>query len=273
MLTESGTSLPGNLAPALADVKENESAIYRDGCHMGYTSARTPLCVYGDRTSDDVVVLFGDSHAAQWFPALDQVARERGWQLVSLTKASCKVAAVTIVKEGEPYASCEAWRDNALEMIAELRPSLVITSSSDAGDPVDAMADPLAGWTAGYEDTFRRLADTGARVSVLLDTPWPREDAVECAALHPLELDRCTSEVPETIRDRTRREATRAAAETTGVSVIDPLPWLCTGAGDCPVVVGDTFVYRDDNHVSEAYAEALAPVLGEQLDGVLGREP
>ncbi|MGK5531687.1 acyltransferase family protein [Streptomyces sp. URMC 129] len=271
LLAGAETSLPGNLSPALADIKDNKSAVYQDGCHMGYTSTETPLCVYGDRSSDEVVVLFGDSHAAQWFPALDRLARERGWRLISLTKASCKVAAVTIIKDGAPYESCDAWRANALEEIRRSGPSLVIAASSDAGDPVDATGDLLQEWTAGYRETFRHLVDTGARVAVLLDTPWPDEDAVECAALHPLALGRCESRLPDAIRDATRREAATDAAAATGVSVIDPLPWLCTAAGTCPVVVGDTFVYRDDNHVSEAYAEALAPVLGERLSELLGR--
>ena len=35
------------------------------------------------------VALVGDSHAAHWFPALNVIAKERGWRLVPLTKFSC----------------------------------------------------------------------------------------------------------------------------------------------------------------------------------------
>ncbi|MFI0721653.1 SGNH hydrolase domain-containing protein [Streptomyces sp. NPDC021224] len=81
--------------------------MYRDGCHVGYASTKAPDCVYGDPRSDTEVVLFGDSHAAQWFPALERLAGERHWKLISLTKASCKVPAVSIVNGGGPYASCD----------------------------------------------------------------------------------------------------------------------------------------------------------------------
>ncbi|MFD7409420.1 hypothetical protein ACFV7R_43910 [Streptomyces sp. NPDC059866] len=39
-----------------------------------------------------------------------------------------------------------------------------------------------------------------------------------------------------------------------------------------PRVVGDTFVYRDESHVAESYAEALTPVLRQELrkPGMLG---
>ncbi|HWS35403.1 MAG TPA: SGNH hydrolase domain-containing protein [Actinoplanes sp.] len=41
------------------------------------------------------------------------------------------------------------------------------------------------------------------------------------------------------------------------------MPWLC--ADRCPLVVGDTLVYRDSNHLTEAYARLVAPVLEPHL--------
>ncbi|MDR3081647.1 MAG: hypothetical protein LBV60_12105 [Streptomyces sp.] len=39
------------------------------------------------------------------------------------------------------------------------------------------------------------------------------------------------------------------------------------GRTRCPTVVADTLVYRDDGHMSETYAQALAPVLEPVLAG------
>jgi hypothetical protein len=55
-------------------------------------------------------------------------------------------------------------------------------------------------------------------------------------------------------------DAVRAA----GASVVDPTPWFCTPAV-CPVVVGNTLVYRDDSHMTTNYSVALAGVLAEHL--------
>ena len=265
--------LPGNLATPLDEIKGSESAVYQDGCHLDYASTDTPPCEYGDTSSDKVVVLLGDSHAAQWFPAMEQLATAHGWKLVSLTKASCKVADVTIIQDGKPYTACDTWRSNAIARINALHPALVVVSSSDAGDPARPTADPLQQWTAGYQDTFEELQRSGTKVAAILDTPWPRSDAVECAAAHLQKLARCTNKASKAIQDQTRRTATKAAAESTGASVIDPQPWLCSPKGDCPVVVGNTFVYRDDSHMADAYAEALAPVLGARLIRLLGADP
>ncbi len=37
-------------------------------------------------------------------------------------------------------------------------------------------------------------------------------------------------------------------------------------ADRCPVIVGSTLVFRDDNHVTSEYARLLAPVLGALAD-------
>ncbi|MFE4061967.1 SGNH hydrolase domain-containing protein [Streptomyces sp. NPDC059096] len=271
LLASSPTALPGNLLPPLPQVRSSRSAVYRDGCHADYAATGTRPCVYGDRTSSRTVVLFGDSHAAQWFPALQRLATTRGWKLVSLTKASCKVADVTIVSGHQPYTACDTWRSHALARIRTLRPALVVVSSSDAGDPARPAADPLRQWTTGFENTFRALGTSGARVAALLDTPWPQGDPIDCAARNSLQLRACARPVPDAIRDASRRGALRAAAATTGTTVIDPTPWLCAPrTGICPVIVADTAVYRDDSHLSEAYAEALAPVLAPSLDRLAG---
>ncbi|WP_232792437.1 acyltransferase family protein [Actinacidiphila yeochonensis] len=265
LLAEPNKVIPSNLSPGLTKIKAARSAVYRDGCHVSTTSVAVPPCVYGDPASDTTVVLFGDSHAAQWFPALELLARERHWRLISLTKASCKVADVTIISGGKPYTSCDTWRSKALARIAELRPDLVITSSSDAGNP--AHPDPagaLQQWTKGFERTYKALGASGAEVAALLDTPWPASDAVDCAGTHPLDLGRCANTRGGAEQDPHKPAAIRAAAKATGATVIDPWPWMC-GSRVCPVLVGDTFVYRDDSHMADAYAHALAPVLGAEL--------
>jgi SGNH domain (fused to AT3 domains) len=70
--------------------------MYADGCHLTFTETEAPACVYGNRSSEITVVLFGDSHAMQWFPALNRIAKERDWRLLGLTKATCPPAEVHI---------------------------------------------------------------------------------------------------------------------------------------------------------------------------------
>ncbi|WP_078862721.1 acyltransferase family protein [Streptomyces sp. NRRL F-5123] len=270
LLAASGGKLPSNLAPPLADVKPERSAVFRDGCHVEYRATHVPdrSCAYGDTSADKVVVVFGDSHAAQWFPALDRLGRERHWRVVSFTKASCKAADVTIISQGAPYTACDTWRQDALTRIAALHPDLVLVSAKDAGDPVDPERDLREQWAEGFDKTFAQLRADGARIAAVLDTPTPKSDAVDCAADHPLALTDCAEPRDRALRG-TRRLALTDAARASGAALIDPAPWLCAPDGTCPVVAGNTMVYRDDNHIAEGFAAALTPVLGARLAGLM----
>jgi len=86
--------LPPNLKPSLKNATSIKPRSYSDGCHRmkGQTTVKT--CIYGATSGARSVVLFGDSHAAMWLPALDSIAARRGWKLYSMTKSACPVAKV-----------------------------------------------------------------------------------------------------------------------------------------------------------------------------------
>jgi hypothetical protein len=89
-----------NPTPREAETKEHRPQMYADGCHLNPSETETPECVYGNLSSKTTVVLFGDSHAMQWFPTLNEIAKERNWRLVGLTKAACPPAEVHIHNAG-----------------------------------------------------------------------------------------------------------------------------------------------------------------------------
>jgi hypothetical protein len=55
--------------------------------------------------------------------------------------------------------------------------------------------------------------------------------------------------------------AESAATKAGGGLYVDISDLFCT-PDRCPVIVGNTLVYLDQNHVTNQYSEALAPVMG-----------
>ena len=96
--------------------RDDNPVLYADGCHLDYEHVTSPECVFGDPLAATTVVLFGDSHAAHWFPALERIASEERWRLVSLTKSGCPSVDVAIrdLRIGRRYVECETWRHNSL---------------------------------------------------------------------------------------------------------------------------------------------------------------
>jgi SGNH domain (fused to AT3 domains) len=64
--------------------------------------------------------------------------------------------------------------------------------------------------------------------------------------------------------------ALTAIAKAGGAEYADLSELFCT-AERCPVIVGNTRVYRDDNRVTSEYAELLGPKLGELANRALAR--
>lgn len=134
---------------------------------MSLTGDTSPACVYGAVASDTTLVLFGDSHAAQWFPALEQVAARRRWRLVSLTKSACPSAMVSVLNPslGRAYVECDRWRRRAFARIDSLHATIVVVSNAGlytlvSGSQQISMTKPegVLMWTEGLGSSVRELA-------------------------------------------------------------------------------------------------------------------
>ena len=53
------------------------------------------------------------------------------------------------------------------------------------------------------------------------------------------------------------------------VHVSDLTSWI-SPTDRCPAVIGGVLIYRDGNHLTATYARSLAPMVGSELDAVLG---
>jgi peptidoglycan/LPS O-acetylase OafA/YrhL len=261
-------AVPENLTPSLRRAAADQPRLYRDNCSGDFTDATIHRpCAYGDLTSPTTIVLFGDSHAGAWFPAVEGVAEQRGWKLVVVTKSACSAASVRIfqAKLNRPFDECVRWRESTWDYIASLHPAMVVmTSAAAGGDLADKPADPDAAWTAGWARSADRLAAAGARLYLLDDTPYQPGDVPECLSAQPSAPGRCAAGRAAALPNHQRRAMIDAALRRRGVTTIDPTPWFCT-ATVCPVIVGNVLVYRDVSHVTATYARLLAPLLSPYL--------
>jgi peptidoglycan/LPS O-acetylase OafA/YrhL len=262
--------VPGNLLPSLAAVRSDSPRIYAEGCHLDAATTVSPPCVYGDPSSSTTVVLFGDSHAAQWFPALERIATDRGWRLVSLTKSACTAADVTVWSAtlGRAYTECDTWRRSAVERIAAERPALVVVSDSRGVRPI-VDGEPLVGDAGGpaLADGLRRTLDglrpLAGEVAVIGVTPEAPDDPPACLSENPGSVLACATPVARAV-DTAWLAIEAAVAEEADATYIDPTAWVCP-TGPCPAVIGRFLVYRDTHHLATPFAAALASRLAGRL--------
>ena len=249
-------------------------AVYADGCHLSIVATEIETCEYGDTTSRSAIVLFGDSHAAQWFPALESVARVHGLKLISLTKSGCPAASVQLRSPqlDRAYTECTEWRSSAIDRILEVDPVAVVIASYGGFIAPDGSADRWSisarDWRAGVERTVHAFVAAGIRTVLLADTPLPDFDVPSClarAAWTPtLYRSRCEFE-RTSISTRLEHEIARAvAASMPGLVFADLTDAICTSS-PCAPDSGGVVRYRDSHHLSTRFAASLAPILSKQI--------
>ena len=249
----SGASVPHDvpLVPALATLRKDLPVVYVNGCHQNQVSAKPIHCDFGDPEARQTAVIFGDSHAAQWIPALRRIAAAQGWRLVTFTKSACAFARIDVIKNGKPYTSCSAWRENAIAAIKQLHPQIVFTSQSRYSVDMSAMID-------GLQSVWREFISAGSRVIAINDTPRMPFEPGDCLSETP---NKCSVSLDKAM---SRGEFEAAAAKTPGTTVVDMTDGVC-GPTECDAVVGNMIVWRDHHHLTATYAAALAPYLAKRI--------
>jgi hypothetical protein len=263
-------ALPAGLIPSLRDARQDVPRSYADGCQLDSSTVEPPECVYGDPSGAETVILFGDSHAAQWLPAFEQLAMQRGWRLVSLTKTGCPPVAQTVWNAmlKRAYRECDAWIPLALSRVATEAPALVVVASArdyqvmgDGGRR--PLSDRPAAWRDGLATVLAAVDRDSDRVVLLADTPRLGEDPVECLASQDL-IERCPSPRSEMV-DAGYTDLEAHAASQAGVGFVAATDWLCT-PDVCPLVMGDHLLYRDPQHLTASFVVTLADRLALALD-------
>ncbi len=185
-------TLPSGVTTDAAKVRKDIPKIYtmKPRCHAEPSALAPGECAFGDAKSKKVIVLFGDSHAAQWFPAVEAIAQQHGYRLLSRTKSACgPVAARTYIKMFKrEYTECGVWRDAVMKEIQALNPDAVILGSASTHNPIElanAAFDDPARLAALREKTLAittQLARLAKKVIVIRDTPEFKQQPLKCLA-------------------------------------------------------------------------------------------
>jgi hypothetical protein len=225
------------------------------------------------------VMLWGDSHAWMFIPALQAAAAGREVNLVAVTMGSCPPMN-NGVAPGDVAPAC--YRSNALgiqtarRLAASGQPYRIILAGSweryvlarKRGDLRSYIGRMAAAMRDGLPRLVRTLDALGADVDVIgqvATVPGRRggcpagEEPYACAVPRARAL-------PEAIP--TRNYVARTLRPLLGSRpAIDVTPHFCTPRA-CHGTVGSTFTWFDDLHISASMSTELAPYLAPVVDAV-----
>ena len=263
------------ITPALGKAATDYEQPWRDNC-LGWKPTTSPVtsskCIYGNPSGTYTVAFVGDSHASALFPGVNAVAKAHGWKLIPYLKIDCSFLDLSdLVYYGPPsvaYPECMSWNSAVVSRLQKNPPDLVIISMSRWIFTGNAAEENVTTESNALIRMIKKIPPS-SKVVIIEDPPLPTATKVpDCLSSNLNDYRRCAY-------TRTRgfgsamgtRE--KNAANATGAGLIVLTDQVCPGTGDCPVVINNVIVWRDEHHLTATFAATLAPAIDEQLVTIL----
>lgn len=256
----------GHLTPSAARAPFDRSRAYPSVSGKGSCFAVEPAfqlrtCVFGARKARTSVALIGNSHAAQWLPAVELIAAQEGWRVTTYFASQCALA--DVVQGFRPASAgqaCLAWSRAVVDRVTHSDVDLVLISNKlSRGVPGLDLAASAVRFRSGYERVLRGLLQGGVPIVGIRDTPSPAFPVPACLAAHPHDYRACDGLRSVWLPTEPLVGAV-AAVRDPRVVLADLTDRICEGK-TCTAVVGGVPVYFDLSHLTATYARTLAPFL------------
>jgi peptidoglycan/LPS O-acetylase OafA/YrhL len=275
MAPPSSYAITSAIRPALGNAATDYEQPEHDGCLAGQaatTPSTSSRCIYGNPSGTYTVALVGDSHASALFPGVNAVAKAHGWKLIPYLKINCSFLDFSdLVWYGPPsvpYPQCETWNNVVLGKLQKDPPDLVIISMSRWIFTANEAEENVTAETSSLIRMIGKIP-TSSRVVIIQDPPLPTaENVPDCLSSNLSDYRKCaySRRVGFGSAMGTREQA---AAKATGAGLIDLTAAICPGTGDCPVVIDNMIVWRDEHHLTATFATSLGPFIDAQLVAIL----
>ena len=269
--------IPAGLKPSLKRAATDRPYTKGRWCAPPNKSSRLVLCHFGNRDSDTTIVLMGDSHAMAWVEAAWRTAKARDWHLITVLKSACvplRGIYTVAMHNADRGRACRGWRNNALDWISKRASkidALVLTHGDGYAlartNGVQISSGAKVGvWAAGLRKTLKAIPER-IDVIVLADIPLNAKNPVRCLRSHRKNMSACVTDrepqaaltVENALRDVTQQEGEYHRSLSGQVCPYDP----------CPVVQGDTLIWRDKAHITGTIARRLTPSFRRMVDDVI----
>ncbi|MDI1253504.1 acyltransferase family protein [Thermomonas sp.] len=241
------------LQTALADVRNVHVSCEHERPYKGGLLQRSDCDLpKGGRAPD--IIIWGDSHAAHYVPALTEYARRRGLSLRIRYMPECPpLQGYSPTLIGIPRAvGCERFNQDVLQEVQRLsahKPLTVVLASHWPAYTSNSAA--FAAARSGAVATLRGIASGGARAVVVAPTPDFHHEVPACLARRPLATCSITRRDAEQGRSVALAMLASEVAHSPTATLFDPFISLCTTTS-CPATKEGAVMYSDSHHLTVA---------------------
>jgi hypothetical protein len=220
-------------------------------------------CTWGDKSATKTILLLGDSQAAQWLPAMNQLGIADKMKVFFVAHSGCpSYSFLEPTEPGSANTSCRTFSQDELNFARTLKPTIIISICGDSLSDSYPAEDEIS-WYKDLVDQFKKL---NSHVILFGATPWLYQvtvtgpdylDPNKCITIETSSLENCDPPA-----NASPGLVARIVSATELVTFFDVDPLFCTSVR-CPVIVGDTsgshLVLFNYSHVSNTYFDWIAP--------------
>lgn len=243
-----------------ATAMANEWPAFAGGCESDPTEEFINRCNNGIQDGVKSIVVLGSSHAHVLNTPVQAIAEANHWSLTSITKGHCPLGEDI---GAEISASCVDFNVATMDEVLAMKPDLIITTSTRT-NPHPEIPERL---DSSWVDMVRTYNDAGIEVLAVRDNPRLPQTVTNCLDNPRQGFAACDAKRAELFVQDSPTDA--VAWELPDTKFLDFTDYFC-GPTDCPAVIGNVIVYKDDTHVTRSYMETLTPIFEQQFRAVTG---
>lgn len=195
-----------------------------------------------------LTMVIGNSHAEQALSIFKPIAEQTKTNLQTYLLGGCQYPVRSVNAGNE----CSEFNTKMTEEIIKRKPQTVVFIATIAqARSNDERADP------SLDETVRRLTEAGIQVIGLRDNPRFEYNIYECAQKAGTDKSSCARPASDKYAAENPAKEIFDKYRDQGAVMVDLKDLYCP-YGMCSPVVGNIYVYFDDNHVSKTYGRTMA---------------
>ena len=242
-------------------------SLRNDMTHASFEECRSvkgdiSTCEFGDKNSENSILLVGGSRLAHWEPLFSYIGRKEGFKVTTAIMHSCSFGYDPTLGSN---TDCQEWNNKIINFISNLepKPKVVVVNSSRV--EADGEYTP-----SGYIENIKEVLSldipvVGLRVNPNFNAPdtclWRNSDD---------DVSKCIANASSSLKAKNPVVSIKNNEERLkNLYPVDFTNIICSD-GVCPAAFNGYPAMRDGTHLTESYISYIAPALEKELNNQVG---
>ena len=263
------SNIPKNLQPPFSDVAGidifKKSPCPRAHLSIFGSKSNSTQCLSG--TGSKRALILGNSHAWMFDNLIRTILVPQGYEVLGYYKGSCTVTSLIPVVNSAPIEECANYYKGIRDFLKLNKVDLIIVSEKEPlsikiGSQGASYLDTQKLFWASYKKEISFLASESKHLLVIGETPSLKQPALNCVDRNGAIDKSCSFTESQSVK--VFREQEYLASKSANSKYLNIADWLCSGY-ICPLVIDNSLVFADSNHVTDALSLKLVPLMSAYL--------